>query len=114
MIRRHRNTNKSSAIIEYIVVVMVVIGALFVFRIYMAQALSGRWKNMSDVFGLGRQYHPTDTVRCAYDFEYQNVWYNLDCFEKKCECFFVNRTVDTCEKCILGCKTTMCDPLPGD
>jgi hypothetical protein len=81
MIRlRHRH---GFSIMEYFVLLMVIMGALFACKDMILRALAGKWKSGSDQWSFGRQFHPTDTVECAFDPVYTNTWYEYTCFENK-------------------------------
>ena len=82
MIHRRR-TNKGLSVIEYLIMIMILTTAFFVFKDYLLRGLSGRWKGVGDQFGYGRQFEPTDTIECAYDSDYWNAWYDVTCFENK-------------------------------
>ena len=60
--RRIPNCDGSSAV-EYAVLIVVAIAVLVGMSLYVKHAMSGRWRNMADQFGFGRQYEPGKTVR---------------------------------------------------
>jgi hypothetical protein len=82
MIQRWKQ-KRGFAIMEYFVLLVILIGALFSFRDYFLRAITGKWKSAGDQFGYGRQFHPTDTVECSFDSVYTNQWYDSTCFDNK-------------------------------
>lgn len=49
---------RGSFSIEYAVLIAIVIAAVLGMSVYTKRALSGRWREVGDVFGHGRQYEP--------------------------------------------------------
>jgi len=49
---------KSFATVEYAFLIAVVVAALLGMSIYLKRGLSGRWRQVGDAFGHGRQYEP--------------------------------------------------------
>ena len=98
-------------IIEYVTLVVFIIGALLVVQKYLSRGISGRWKASGDSFGSGRQFDPNKTTECGYDARFNTGWYDLKCYEKNCEttCLSLNGSAVTCRNCILGCQTTLCN-----
>lgn len=89
--------------IEYLIVLTIIVGTMFVFKDYIVRGISGRWKSTGDQFGYGRQFHPTDTVECNFDYEFGQGWYDVTCFENK-KCAYGNKA---CEKVAIGlCNST--------
>ena len=80
---RCRHHIRAFSITEYLVVIMIIMGAFFIFKDYLIRGLSGHWKNASDQFGYGRQYEPSDTVECAFDSVWTHKWYDETCVENK-------------------------------
>ena len=78
---------KASSIIEYMVVVLFILAALFVFQYYISRGLAGRWKAVGDTFGGGRQYDPKaynqgGTLECFYyGNENSGNWIASQCYE---------------------------------
>lgn len=48
--------------IEYVVLIVMVVATLLGMTIYTMRALCGRWRDVGDAFGHGRQYEPGVTV----------------------------------------------------
>ena len=48
--------------IEYAAFIAMLIAALLGMSIYVKRALEGRWRQVGDTFGQGRQYEPGVTV----------------------------------------------------
>lgn len=47
---------KGSLSIEYAVLIAIVVAALIVMSLYIKRTLSGKWRQVGDGFGYGRQY----------------------------------------------------------
>jgi hypothetical protein len=69
---------KASSTLEYMTLIAFILSALFVFQHYIVRAFSGRWKDVGDSFGQGKQYDPRPygakgdgggTLICAYDVD---------------------------------------------
>lgn len=102
MMKLSRHTNGFS-IVEYIVVLVIIVGTFTLFKDYIIRGLTGRWKSAGDQHGFGRQYHPTDTVECAFDQEFGQGWYDVLCVENK-GCAPANKS---CERIAIGqCNST--------
>ncbi len=74
--------NRAVTIVEYVMLVVVIVGALYVMKPYISRAFHGRWKATGDAFGFGRQYQAGRTFDCTY---YQlnpdyGVWYDDACY----------------------------------
>ena len=105
-----KNKKKAQAILEYIVLLLFVIGAILVFQKYVARAISGRWKAVGDSFGSGRQFDPNRTKQCGYDAIYTNQWYDVVCYDNRCNVCFNDPIDDTaCENCIRSCPAPLCN-----
>lgn len=97
---RHK---KGFSIVEYLVTILIVITAMVVFKDYIIRGLTGRWKTGSDQIGFGRQFEPTDTVECAYDYQFNQGWYDVTCVDNQ-GCAFGNKN---CERlAIAACTST--------
>jgi Flp pilus assembly pilin Flp len=53
---------RGSFSIEYALLISVIIVSLIAMSIYFIKALSGRWRQVGDGFGQGRQYEPGNTT----------------------------------------------------
>lgn len=108
MLRQYKK--KGQSLIEYIMLIVFVLGAFLVFQKYMARGFAGRWKSTGDSFAQGKIYDPRLTTECIYDFQYTNRWYDQACFEASdCDCLSVRQTTGTCQNCILSCTSPRCD-----
>jgi len=101
--------SKAQSTIEYMVLVVFIIGSLIVFQKYVLRAFSGRWKSVGDTLGTGRLYQFNKTLECAFDFIHHNVWYNAACYDEDCDCLTIRANAETCQDCISNCQTPMCD-----
>lgn len=57
-----RGGGRGQSAVEYAVVIAVVAAALLGMSVYAKRALSGKWRQVGDAFGYGRQYEPGMTV----------------------------------------------------
>lgn len=105
MLRQRKKQGKQAqSLLEYMILVVLILGAFLVFQKYIARAFSGRWKTVGDALGQGRIYDPRKTTECIYDFQNTYVWYEADCFESSgCDCLSVRANATTCRDCILDC-----------
>ena len=79
-----------SSIIEYMMIILFLSMAFFVFQHYIIRGFSGRWKMVGDSFGVGKQYDPKPyaaggTLECQY-YENRlnpqvNYWVATRCYE---------------------------------
>lgn len=53
---RMKKFKSSSSTLEYAVLILIVVAALITMSGYVRRALSGRWREVGDTFGFGRQY----------------------------------------------------------
>ncbi|MBL8014391.1 MAG: hypothetical protein JNN05_11145 [Candidatus Omnitrophica bacterium] len=96
-------SKKGFSTIEYVVVLTIIVGTMFIFKDYIIRGITGRWKAFSDQVGYGRQFHPTDTVECAFDSEFNQGWYDVTCVDNK-NCPFENK--DCKKAAIAACPGT--------
>ena len=61
------NRRRGSLSIEYGVLVVVAVAALLAMAVYFKRALGGRWRQVGDAFGYGRQYEPGVTRTTVVD-----------------------------------------------
>ena len=97
-------SKKAVSIIEYVALLTFLMAAVFLAQKYLVRGIAGRWKEVGDTFGYGRQYDPKKTTECVwhedpYDLAF-NTWYVPQCFEKE-----YNRNYSTYFKnCYRDCK----------
>ena len=104
MRQRKKQGKQAQSLLEYMILVVLVLGAFLFFQKYIARAFSGRWKTVGDALGQGRIYDPRKTTECIFDFQFKNLWYEADCFESKgCDCLSVRANATTCKECIEDC-----------
>ena len=101
---------RAQSSIEYMIVIIFVIGAILVFQKYIARAISGRWKTVGDSFGSGRQFDPRRTTECGYDSKYTLQWYDALCYEDRCDMCWsplleLKDYSSECKSCIEGCES---------
>jgi hypothetical protein len=75
---------RAAAMIEYMMLIIIVLGGLYVFQTYISRAMNGRWKATGDSFGMGRQYQSNRTADCAYAQIDANhgVWVDSTCYQQ--------------------------------
>ncbi|MEW5894922.1 MAG: hypothetical protein AB1650_04080 [Candidatus Omnitrophota bacterium] len=70
--------SKAASTVEYMALIVFILGALFVFKRYIARGLWAQWKKAGDVFGHGRQFDPRPfgidgedggTLRCMFVYD---------------------------------------------
>lgn len=111
MLRRvGQKRTKGQSLIEYTVLIVMVLGAFWVFQKYMARGFAGRWKSVGESMSQGRIYDPRLTTECIFSPSYSNLWYDQACFESSgCDCLSVGATTATCRDCIAGCASSRCN-----
>lgn len=104
------------AVSEYLVLIVLIIGAFILMQPYILRAFSGRWKGVGDSLGQGRLYDPNKTKECIYDFEFLNEWYSAKEFsdnhcDKPCYSSLINseQRARDCRNCILSSRDADCD-----
>ena len=108
--QRRNAKKKGQSILEYIVLIIFFLGAFLVFQKYIVRGISGRLKGVGDAFGQGRLYDPQKTTECVYDFQYTFRWYDATCFDQMaCDCLSTQADTTTCQDCITGCITSVCN-----
>jgi hypothetical protein len=79
---------------EYMALVIFILGALLAMRVYILRSMSGKWKAAGDSFGQGRQYDPRPfgvsgedggTLVCRYE-PLINLWVDRKRAEVECDC----------------------------
>ncbi len=79
MLTKFKNS-RASATVEYSMVIIAFLMALFVMQTYIFRGIAGKWRNVGDSFGSGRQYDPVKTKECVLDTEYGlSVYYDAPC-----------------------------------
>ena len=72
-------SREAFSVIEYVVLVVIIIGAFVVMRNYIQRGIFALWKQDGDSLAFGRQYDSQKTIECAFD-EVSNIWYDRQCF----------------------------------
>lgn len=108
MLRQHKKYGQS--FLEFMVLIMIILTAYLIGQKYIVRAFSGRWKSVGDSLGQGRIYDPQQTLECAYDFQYTNSWYRVDCYDQRCadKCLTVASNPTACSLCIGSCAVDNC------
>ena len=111
---------RGQATIEFMALIVFVMGAFLFFQKYIAQGFNGRWVRTGDTMGSGRLYDPKKTLECAYSEDY-DTWYSVSCYEQNhCDCFSIRVTCGSsdcnqnknndCQQCINNCSVQKCIP----
>lgn len=112
---------KSQALLEYMTLIVFILGALFVMQKYIVRGFSGRWKGVGDSLGQERLYDSNTTTSCVYDDQYHHIWYSERAFEDNgCAqfCYFDKELLDaaariiledSCKACIQRSLSAACD-----
>ncbi|MFA5059278.1 MAG: hypothetical protein WC676_01445 [Candidatus Omnitrophota bacterium] len=108
---------KAASTLEYVALIILMIGAILLMQKYILRGLAGRWKSASEVFSEGRQYDPQKTTECLWAQGEHEGWYSLQCYNA---CYDPIHTscVSGCEgglynhyqACLNGCYDMFCDP----
>src|SRR3989338_3619298 len=93
----------AAATIEYVALITFLLITFFVFQTYIGRGMLGRWRTVGESARFGLRYDPQKTLQCEYDFVHTSRWYNLLCYEKRCDCESVAQNATACQACILGC-----------
>jgi len=112
MLKQIRQKNRyGQSVIEFMVLIVLILGAFLVFQKYIVRSFAGRWKGVGDSLGSGHIYDAQRTLECAYDPKHTFEWYNLVCYEDNCieDCLTVAYDAAACKLCI-----EVCTPGPGD
>lgn len=109
--------------IEYVTVLIIVIGAFLVMRNYIQRGIFGMWRNAGQTFAFGRQYDSQKTVDCAFDAQ-SNVWYDRNCYNSYekinqcnggavCDENIITGNLCSSSSCAKICKPTSCSNTCG-
>ena len=116
MLRFRRN--RGASIMEYMALLMLLMGALYIFQFYIVRGLSGRWKKAGDAFAYGRQYDPRPwgnmgsgkgTLACFWDVN-TNDWISESCFDTNCDCTLPTYDPNypmLCTQCKINCSASV-------
>lgn len=102
--------SKASATIEFAVLFILVLAALFTFRDYIVRGIQGNYKRMGESVSFHRQYNSYATISCRCDFagscdEEGNCEDARSCYDEMCFDGYGCEGFD--EKCITDAKA-MC------
>lgn len=97
--------SKAQAVLEYIALIIVIMGAFMLFQKYIVRGFSGRWKNVGDGLAEGRIFSPTKTDDCMFVVS-AGEWADRDCFNAYCPtaCYSVSGIPENCLRCIHLCQ----------
>ena len=59
------NSSKAASIIEYTVLIVMFVTAIFFMYKQIGRSIFGRWRDLGDSFGQGEQYDPDKTLECG-------------------------------------------------
>lgn len=98
----------ASSLVEYLSLVIIIIGAIVVIKPYVTRAFVGNWKKSGDSFAFGRRYN-TNTIDCDYSATSDNsgIWYDATCYQQSVQA--CDPGDYTCEDQVKqGCETAFC------
>ena len=101
------------SLLEYMTLIVFILGAFLVMQKYIVRGFSGRWKDIGDSVGYGRLYDPHTTTSCAFDYIHYNEWYSVNKFEANgCaeKCFLEPESIFSaaCRECICSSQSEAC------
>jgi len=112
---------RASSTMEYVVLIIFILGALVAMREYIVRAMSGRWKAAGDTAGWGRQYDPRSfgesgegggTLVCRWEPEIGN-WVDRRAAEQECDCTIPTEDAADyklhCTDCLKKYATAFCN-----
>src|SRR5690242_10361399 len=82
-------SKNGASIVEYIVLMIIILGALYVMQDSISHGIFARHKIAGDSFAFGRQYDGKRTVTCRQDVAYykndatpvMGIFYDEDCYQ---------------------------------
>jgi hypothetical protein len=106
------SNKKAVSVIEYVVLLVIILGAFLVMKTYIQRGMYGQWGQSGQAFAFGRQFDSQKSVDCSFD-EISNLWYDHNCLESlsQQECYGGNVT---CEEGIItggSCSASSCNQL---
>ena len=92
---------KKSAVstLEYTFLIVIIIMAILATQKYIVRGFAGRWKQLGDSFGMGKQYDPQKTLECTFSADY-NQWYDKHCFEQQWNATFPSNMSGCVSSCL--------------
>ena len=67
---------RATSTLEYALLLVVIMMAFFISQKYIVRGFAGRWKDVGDTFGFGRQYDPKNTTECVFNVDTGNYDYS--------------------------------------
>ena len=96
------------ALIEYAVLIIIILTALYWMKGPIARTFYGRWKTTGDSFAFGRQYDPKRTTECGHYYKITDktwVWADERCFDSGRSVCATAVDVAVCEAGVIqGCS----------
>lgn len=70
------------SIVEYMSLIIIIIGGMIVIQPYVVRALGGSWKKSGDSFGMGRRFN-SKAIECDYTQldASSGIWYDATCYQ---------------------------------
>lgn len=102
---------KATSTMEYVLLIIIILGALLLSQRYILRGFAGRWKAVGDSFGQGKQYDPTKTAECVWS-QNENKWYGPDCFDQYWNTHFPSLVYNCSTSCVSGGNTSACGGGP--
>lgn len=96
---------KAASLLEYTVLLVIIMGGFILMGNYIVRGFSGRWKEVGDSFGFGRQFDPDPNVteECIF-FGTLNQWYNTPCLRQCAAPRPAGHYTAEYAQCIVGCN----------
>ena len=89
------------AVIEYVVLFVIIIGAFLIMRNNIQHGVNGLWGQAGQSFAFGRQFDSQKTIECSFDAQ-SSVWYDYNCFQIKMGQHACNGGDTVCEEGIIS------------
>jgi hypothetical protein len=79
-----RLDKRGISMIEYVLLIVVVMGILFAMWPQITRAMAGRWKSSGDAMGFGRRFDSQRSTECTFAqvTPAYGVWYDNNCYQQ--------------------------------
>jgi hypothetical protein len=107
-----RMGQRAFTVLEYVILIVVFIGAIYAFQPYVQRGIQGQYRKAGESFGFLRQYNPGASLDCvidpALDISYSQACFNnkvtaLDCTKKDTKEMYDGCIESAKNACTLGC-----------
>ena len=69
----------AAATLEYVMLILIVLGSFIVFQKYIFRGIGGKWQSVGESYGFRQQYDPKKTIECMFDSKYFQTWFDKNC-----------------------------------